>query len=210
MRTLFIFFLGTILLSSCSSSTKIPKSSQLIESGIASWYGPGFQGKQTANGEVFNTSGFTAAHRTLPFNTRVLVVNTQNNKSLIVRINDRGPYAKDRIIDLSKGAAKRLDIIEKGTAPVKLYLVDQSPNSIKVDNLKQPTYTVQIASYSDAVKAHAKASEFNDGWAKQVVVDRQKVYRVFVGKFSNVDQAKARKAQLAKQGVDGFVKQVEN
>lgn len=209
MRVFFIIFLATILLISCSS-TKIPKSSQLIESGIASWYGPGFQGKQTANGEVFNTSGFTAAHRTLPFNTRILVVNTQNNKSLIVRINDRGPYAKDRIIDLSKGAAKRLDIIEKGTAPVKLYLVDQSPNSIKVDNLKKPTYTVQIASYSDASKAKAKANEFNDGWVKQVVVDRQKVYRVFAGKFTNVDQAKARKAQLTKQGVNGFVKQVEN
>lgn len=209
MKIIYIVLLGTILLSSCAS-TKPPNRSQLIESGIASWYGPGFQGKKTANGETFNTNGFTAAHRTLPFDTEILVKNVSNGKSVTVRINDRGPYAKDRIIDLSKAVAKKLDIIDKGTAPVELYLLNQSPNSIKVEDLKKPSYTIQIASYADFSRAKSKAKEFPDGWVKHVVVKREKVYRVFVGKFSDVEQAKVRKSQLAKQGVNGFVKQVEN
>lgn len=209
MKSLIILWLAIFFLSSCSS-TKISQSSQLIESGIASWYGPGFQGKKTANGEVFDTNGFTAAHRTLPFDTEILVKNVSNGKSITVRINDRGPYAKDRIIDLSKAVAKRLDIIEQGTAPVELYLINQSPNSIKVENLKKPSYTIQVASYADTSRAKSKANEFKDGWVKQVLVKREKVYRVFVGRFSSVEEAKARKASLSNRGVDGFVKQVEN
>lgn len=88
--------------------------------GVASYYGPGFHGKKTANGERFNMNALTAAHRTLPFGTRVRVTNLDNGRSVVVRINDRGPFAKGRIIDLSKVAAKRIGMIQSGTARVRL------------------------------------------------------------------------------------------
>jgi rare lipoprotein A len=89
-------------------------------SGVASWYGPGFHGHSTANGEKFNKYDFTAAHRTLPFGTKVRVTNTRTGRSVIVRINDRGPYSGGRIIDLSYGAAKAIGLHNSGTAYVRL------------------------------------------------------------------------------------------
>jgi len=91
--------------------------------GIASWYGPGFHGRRTANGEVFNQNELTAAHKTLPFNTRVLVTNTKNNKSIIVRINDRGPFIEGRVIDLSCESAQRIGSKLQGIAVVKLQIL---------------------------------------------------------------------------------------
>ena len=81
-----------------------------LQSGAASWYGPRFHGKRTANGEKFNTNALTAAHKTLPFGTRVTVVNERTGRSVVVRINDRGPYAHGRVIDLSKAAAQAVGI----------------------------------------------------------------------------------------------------
>jgi rare lipoprotein A len=83
---------------------------QPIQTGAASWYGPGFHGKRTANGETFNTNALTAAHKTLPFGTQVQVTNERTGKSVVVRINDRGPYAHGRVIDLSKAAAAAVGI----------------------------------------------------------------------------------------------------
>jgi rare lipoprotein A len=91
--------------------------------GTASYYGDPFHGRKTANGETFNKNDLTAAHQTLPFNTRVKVTNLSNEKSVIVRINDRGPYAKGRIIDLSEEAGKRIGLDVTGTAKVKLQIV---------------------------------------------------------------------------------------
>lgn len=92
-----------------------PKGAQ---SGEASWYGPGFHGRLTASGERFNTNDLTAAHRTLPFGTRVRVVNKKNGRSVVVRINDRGPFAHGRVIDLSKAAGQAIGM--SGVAPVVL------------------------------------------------------------------------------------------
>ncbi|WP_245927570.1 septal ring lytic transglycosylase RlpA family protein [Aphanothece hegewaldii] len=88
--------------------------------GMASWYGPGFHGRRTANGESFNQHGMTAAHRTLPIGTRVKVTNLNNGRSVVVRINDRGPFSGGRIIDLSKGAARLIGVMQSGVAPVLL------------------------------------------------------------------------------------------
>lgn len=88
--------------------------------GKASWYGPGFHGKRTASGERFDMNDLTAAHRTLPFGTRVRVRNSQNGREVVVRINDRGPQIADRIIDLSRAAAAALDLLQAGAAPVVL------------------------------------------------------------------------------------------
>jgi len=90
------------------------------ETGIASWYGPTFYGHHTANGEMYDGNALTAAHKTLPMPVNVRVTNLENGKSLIVRVNDRGPYARGRIIDLSKRAAELLDVVETGTARVRV------------------------------------------------------------------------------------------
>lgn len=94
-----------------------------LGSGEASYYGPGFAGRPTANGERFNPAEMTAAHRTLPFGSKLRVTNTRNGQSVVVRVNDRGPYAHNRIIDLSQGAAKEIGMIQSGTAHVKLELI---------------------------------------------------------------------------------------
>jgi rare lipoprotein A len=91
-----------------------------LDRGRASWYGPGFHGKRTASGERFDMNDLTAAHRTLPFGTRVRVRNTQNGREVVVRINDRGPQISNRIIDLSKAAGAALDLLQAGEAPVVL------------------------------------------------------------------------------------------
>ncbi|HHE51759.1 MAG TPA: septal ring lytic transglycosylase RlpA family protein [Candidatus Acetothermia bacterium] len=93
------------------------------EVGIASWYGPGFQGNHTANGEIYDMNGISAAHKTLPFGTIVRVVDLETGKSVVVRINDRGPFIEGRIIDLSKGAAEKLGIIDKGITRVGLRIL---------------------------------------------------------------------------------------
>ena len=99
-----------------------------IYKGVASWYGPNFHGKLTANGEVYDQYGVTAAHKELPLNTIARVTNLDNNKSIILRINDRGPYAKNRILDCSYGAAKKLDFLNQGTANVKIEIIEFGDN----------------------------------------------------------------------------------
>ncbi len=91
--------------------------------GMASWYGPGFQGRRTASGERYNKYAFTAAHRSLKFGTKVKVTNLNNGRSVIVRINDRGPYSRGRIIDLSYAAANRIGMVKSGVAPVKIEIL---------------------------------------------------------------------------------------
>ena len=96
------------------------------ETGIASWYGPTFYGKKTANGEIYTGDMLTAAHKTLPMPVNVRVTNLDNGKSLVVRVNDRGPFSRGRIIDLSKRAAELLDIIQSGTARVRVTYMGRS------------------------------------------------------------------------------------
>lgn len=95
-----------------------------VSTGQASWYGPGFYGNRTANGEVFRPGTRTAAHRSLPFGTRVRVTNLLNGRSTVVRINDRGPFHGNRVIDLAHGAAQDLGVISSGVAQVKLEVLD--------------------------------------------------------------------------------------
>ncbi len=96
--------------------------------GISSFYGPDFHGKLTANGEVYDMYGRTAAHKTLPLNTIVRVTNLSNGRSIIVRINDRGPYVAGRILDLSYGAAKKLGFLNQGTTKVKIEIIEVGDN----------------------------------------------------------------------------------
>jgi rare lipoprotein A len=91
--------------------------------GVASWYGPGFHGRLTANGERYDMYGMTAAHKSLKFGTKVEVTNNDNGKSVVVRINDRGPFVGSRVIDLSRGAADAIDMVHSGTAQVSIEVV---------------------------------------------------------------------------------------
>ena len=100
------------------------KKKKTVYTGVSSYYGSKFHGKLTANGEVYDMYGVTAAHKTLPFNTVARVTNLDNNKSLILRINDRGPYIDGRILDCSYGAAKKLDFLNKGTANVEIKVIE--------------------------------------------------------------------------------------
>lgn len=112
-----------IMLSACDNSLIVAPEGTYYESGIASWYGDGYHGKPTANGEVYNMEALTAAHKTLPFNTLVRVVNRDNGKTVTVRINDRGPFVEGRVIDLSRKAAREIGIITSGLARVELYII---------------------------------------------------------------------------------------
>jgi rare lipoprotein A len=105
-----------VLLTGCAHGT-------VVTTGTASWYGPGFAGKPTASGEPFHPGRRTAAHKTLPFGTVLLVTRTDTGDRVRVVVNDRGPFVKGRIVDLSKGAARRLDLLESGTATVELRVV---------------------------------------------------------------------------------------
>ena len=91
----------------------------MVQTGLASWYGPGFHGKQTANGEIYDQHELTAAHKTLPLGTRVMVTNEDTNQSIEVRVNDRGPFVAGRLIDLSYAAARSIGVYAPGVAPVE-------------------------------------------------------------------------------------------
>jgi rare lipoprotein A len=119
----------------CASSSRFTASKRgervpgkgLATQGYASYYADDFHGRKTANGETYDMHGISAAHRTLPFNTKVRVTNTTNGKSVVVRINDRGPFKDDRIIDLSLGAARKIDMIGPGTVWVELEILEMGP-----------------------------------------------------------------------------------
>jgi rare lipoprotein A len=104
----------------------------LREEGMASWYGPGFAGRTTANGEVFDPSLLTAAHRTLPFGTRVRVTNLATNRSVEVRINDRGPFKAGRIIDLSRASAERIGLVGSGVSRVRVEVMSGAPGTARI------------------------------------------------------------------------------
>ncbi|MFP4151206.1 MAG: septal ring lytic transglycosylase RlpA family protein [Alkalispirochaeta sp.] len=122
--------------------------------GVASWYGGKFQGRLTANGEVFDTNHLTAAHRELPFGTIVRVINTTNNRVVVVRINDRGPFVDDRVIDLSRAAADIIGLTATGIAPVRLEIIHyQEASTIR---------TIQVASFGDMANAEALVARLQE------------------------------------------------
>ena len=169
--------------------------------GIASWYGPNFHGKKTSNGEYYNMYGLTAAHKTLPMNTMVKVTNLKNGKSVVVRINDRGPFVKNRIIDLSYAAAKKIDMISKGTALVEIEvlgfdnivssLVSQTSKEIELSN-----FGVQIASFRRYEGAKITKDKYSlvDGRYKAIIkkfiIDGKPLYRVWLMGFKSEAEAR--------------------
>jgi len=122
----YYFILVILLVSVAMPFQLLAQSTDVFrQEGIASWYGREFEGRPTASGEIFDASQLTAAHPTLPFGTRLIVTNQHNNKSVTVRVNDRGPFVPARVIDVSRAAAEQLDMIVTGTAPVSVVSIDR-------------------------------------------------------------------------------------
>src|SRR5581483_7082209 len=127
-----------------------PQDESKIQKGMASWYGPGFHGKRTANGEVYNQHALTAAHRTLPMGTRAVVTNVDTGESVEVRINDRGPYKYGRVIDLSYAAARQIGMWATGTAPVRIEVLNPD-GTLPAEKIIAPSaYAVLLASSPDS------------------------------------------------------------
>ena len=153
---------------------------------MASWYGGKFQGRKTANGEIFDTHELTAAHKTLPFNTLIIVKNMSNGKEVVVRINDRGPFVDDRIIDLSHEAALQIDMIQSGTASVKLISVN--PDLVVEKREGPPTIDIQVGSYSDLENAMRMKNKLTlAGFSPQAELSNQGTTRILL---KNITQEK--------------------
>ncbi|PSM51869.1 septal ring lytic transglycosylase RlpA family protein [Campylobacter blaseri] len=172
-----------------------------IQRGLASWYGPNFHGKSTSNGEKYNMYAQTAAHKTYPMNTMVKVTNLNNSKSAIVRINDRGPFVKGRIIDLSKKVANDLGVIATGTAPVILEVVGFHGHQIsKTAPSSERVYTggvfmVQVGAFRRLEGANIYKNKYDGTGGYSAVVrefelDRYPIYRVFLTGFRSEEEAR--------------------
>lgn len=170
--------------------------------GIASWYGPNFHAKKTSNGEIYNMYAMTAAHKTLPMNTMVRVDNLENGKSVVVRINDRGPFVSGRIIDLSNKAAHSIDMVGKGTAKVKVTVLGFHAKIARTKQEKEETatvgkYYVQVGAFRRYEGAEVTKRKFemvlDSGYnvviKKGIYLD-EPINRVWVAGFRSEEEAK--------------------
>jgi len=167
-----------------------------IEEGVASWYGKDFHGKKTANGEIYNMYGMTAAHRILPFGTKVRVTNLQNGKTVVVRVNDRGPFVANRIIDLTQSAASQIGMLTSGTARVRVESVDVVP-SIENGDMKG-TFYVQVGAFSVRANADKLVNTLRARGLKARTYYSQSVnfWRVQVGPYTSLTQAQQESDKL--------------
>lgn len=158
------------------------------ETGLASWYGHPYHGRAAADGEIYDMETLVAAHRTLPFDTWVRVVNLTNNKSVDVRIIDRGPFVDGRIIDLSHAAARAIDLIGPGVAQVRMEVLRVPESAVS------GVFAVQVGAFRDRVNAERLRSRLAGRYGSARLVLRQgnpSVWRVLVGSESTVDAANA-------------------
>ncbi len=160
-----------------------------VETGVASWYGPNFHGRAAASGEIYDAETLVAAHPTLPFNTRVRVINLENWRSVEVRIMDRGPFVPGRIIDLSHAAAREIGMIAPGTVPVRVEVI-RLPEAIETAD----RYAVQVGAFANRDTAEqlraAMQAEFGVARIMQVVKDSV-LYRVWVGSEASEQDARS-------------------
>lgn len=166
---------------------------------MASWYGPGFHGKRTSNGEIYNQYALTAAHKTLPAGTRLTVTNLDNQQTVEVRVNDRGPFVGERILDLSFAGAKALGMIGSGTAPVRIEVLGATGES-----LPSVGYAVQVGSFSDednANRLHRKlATNLDRVYVIEAEGDDATVFRVRIGPYDRREQARRRASEVRAMG----------
>lgn len=200
------------------------------QAGKASFYADKFEGRPTASGEKYKHNKLTAAHKTLPFGTKVRVTNTTNNQSVEVVINDRGPYVDGRVIDLSKSAAEKLGFVNLGLADVKIEVVDagdgktsDAPRPIgqvsveekefydfEVERNKPTGFGVQIATYQELVNLMRLTDNLKKSYQKKVIVQVKvlngvKYYGLILGQFSTRAKADGFRAQVKGKFPDAFI-----
>jgi len=184
------------------------------QKGKASWYGKKFHGKKTSSGEIYNMHAMTAAHKTLPLGTYVRVHNLDNGKSIEVRINDRGPFVRGRIIDLSYTGATKLDIVGPGTAPVEIVALGKAGASdsgkstgyVPVDYYSG-NFTFQVGAFSQKENAVRLKQNLEKKYMNVHIMPyddgKKTMYRVRVGRASSLKQAEAYETLLIQQGFSG-------
>jgi len=180
-----------------------------VERGVASWYGPTFHGGRTATGETYDMNAMTGAHPTLPLPTWVQVTNLQNGRSVVVRLNDRGPFSNNRIIDLSHAAAAQLDMIRSGTAMVEVRsLAGGSAQPAPVSAAPVATrFYAQAGAFADEENARRLAGRLRDARVGEVAIsengaDAQRLWRVRVGPVASISEFDALIERLRQAGVD--------
>jgi rare lipoprotein A len=172
------------------------------ETGTASWYGREFHGRKTASGEIFDMYGISAAHRTLPLGTTIRVTNLDNYKSIKVRVNDRGPFTRDRVLELSYGAAKELGFVAQGTARVKIEALEpiEDPGG---------QYTVQAAIFAEAENARMLKDRLSKRYEVISIVPFEsnvgKFFRVQVGAYASEEKAELIAGKLVMEGLEPIV-----
>jgi len=168
-----------------------------LEEGVASWYGVPFNGHRTSNGEIYDMNQLTAAHRTLPFGTAVRVTNLRNGKQIEVRINDRGPFVANRIIDLSLAAAQAIDLVGAGTGPVRL-------ESVSGPNPEIGFFAVQVGAFQMEENAERLRDRLQARYEEVSIEEYDSpsgiFYRVRVGRLPSEDAAKQLAGQLRNEG----------
>lgn len=197
----------------------IPSAKDFRQEGIASWYGADFHGKKTSNGEIYDMHALTAAHKTLPLGTWVRVRNTSNDKEVVVRINDRGPFVGKRIIDLSYTAAQKLDMVGPGTAPVVVVALGASkgkappsepPTEFEPLDYDRGTFTFQVGAFKNRSNAErlvrTLSKTYPNAHISRYDTGSEIFYRVRVGKYSSLQQIMKEEHELAKAGfADSFI-----
>lgn len=177
--------------------------------GLASWYGPGFHGRRTAGGEVYDQEGLTAAHRSLPLGTLIEVTNRESNARVRLRVNDRGPYHPHRVIDLSRAAASALGALDQGVIPVEIRIVDSEGTE-----WPHVRYSVQVAAFRDRARAETAARSMKPYDAHVTPVrtagdgPSRSVYRVRVGSYADRSTAARLALALRTRGHDPYVVEV--
>ena len=181
------------------------------EEGTASWYGRDFAGRKTAGGDHFSPQEMTAAHRKLPLGTKVIVENPQTGERTEVKITDRGPYAKNRIIDLSRAAADSIGLVQRGTQRVRISVSEPAAKSKETKD-ESLNYEVQVGAFTDQAAAQEVLEQVQQRYPDAYIEPRQSqsgpYYRVRVGPFDTEDRAKKIANALKQQGHHVFLDEV--
>jgi len=191
---------------SAPSSRPGPVRPGYTERGVASWYGADFHGRRTASGEVYDMHGFTAAHRNLPFDTLIEVRNLTNGRTVVVRITDRGPFARGRIVDLSYAAAREIGLVGPGTARIELRVVPRWPGEPpRPATYAETRFTVQVGAFRDPRRATALQRELARRFPEAAVHTDAGWHRVQVGDFDWRREAESLRRELARLGFTALV-----
>lgn len=182
------------------------------ETGMASWYGDPYHGRRTSSGEIYNMDELTAAHRTLPFHTWVAVTNLENNRRVEVRINDRGPFLKDRIIDLSRAAAQEISMIGPGTARVRIDIIPRPrvPNPPAAQTSAR--YAVQIGAFADRARAEELGRSLASRFGPARLVLREgspPLWRVLSRAVDNLVDARSLSERIKEDHPGAFIIRVD-